>query len=61
MQNENHTHQSVSTMEREEVERWRSSVVERKDEGRRAARRNEECHARGVAVDHVAVARRTHE
>jgi hypothetical protein len=48
-------------MEREEVKRRRSSVVERKDEGRRAARHNEERHARGVAVDHVAVARRTHE
>jgi hypothetical protein len=37
MKNRNHTHQSVSTVEREEAMRQRSSVVGRKDEGRQAA------------------------
>jgi hypothetical protein len=33
MQNGNHTHQSLSTVEREKAVRRRSSVVGRKDEG----------------------------
>jgi hypothetical protein len=57
MQNGNHTHQSVSMVEREEAMRRRSSVVGRKDEGTRAAKRSEERRAGGVAVDHAAVAR----
>jgi hypothetical protein len=41
MQNGNHTHQSVSMMERKEVARRRSRVVGREDEGKRVTRRNE--------------------
>jgi hypothetical protein len=60
MQNGNHTHQSVSTVERQEATWRRSSVVGRKDESRQAARRSEERCAGGVVVDHVAaVARRS--
>jgi hypothetical protein len=53
------THHSVSTVEREEYVRRRSSVVGRKDEGRWAAGRSEEHRARGVAMDHATAVRRT--
>lgn len=61
MQNGNHTHQSVRTVKREEAARRRSSVVGRKDESRRVARRSEERCARGVTMDHDVVARRTRQ
>jgi hypothetical protein len=59
MQNGDHTHQSVSTVEREEA-MWRhSGVMGRKDEGRRAAGCSEEHHAAGVDMDHSVAMRRT--
>jgi hypothetical protein len=51
------THQSVSTIEMEEAAWRHSSVVGRKDKGRRAARQSEECRVGGVIVDRAAAAR----
>ena len=61
VQNGNHTHQSVRTVEREEAARRRSSVVGRKDKGKLAAGRSKERHARGGAMDPAAAARRTRQ